>query len=94
MGTGAQDEGFKSDDSISVFEHNLRELLLGFQEDRVVGQLEQHQVTKRSERQKKPSTKWNENAGFVAKVPRFAKKKVTPGETLVGTSSKPLLIFY
>lgn len=50
MGTGAKDEGFKSDDSVSVFERNLRELLLGFQEDRVVGQLEQHQVTRRSER--------------------------------------------
>lgn len=79
LGTGSQDEGVESDDSVSESERNLRELMSGFQEDRVVGQLEHHHVTKCSERQKKPSSKRNKDAGLVAGFPRSTKKKVARG---------------
>lgn len=48
--------------------------------------------TRRSERKKIPSSKWNENAGFVAEPLRSTEKKLEQGDYVEGTPSKPLLI--
>lgn len=39
-----------------------------------------------------PSSKWNENAGFVAEPLRSTEKKLEQGDYVEGTPSKPLLI--
>lgn len=48
--------------------------------------------TRRSERPKKPSSRFTENAGFVAEPPKSSKKKNLKGDHLEGTKSLPLLI--
>lgn len=50
--------------------------------------------TRKSERQKKPSSRFNEEVGYLAEVPKSAKIKAVGGKGAKGTSSKPLLIFY
>lgn len=55
--------------------------------------LDQKMGTRLSERQKKPSTKCNEHAGFVAEPPRSVKKKSAREGTLEGMPSTLLLIF-
>lgn len=82
----------ESDDLASEFERNLRELLPGLQ-----GGLEasgQRQATglRKSERSKKPSSRFTEDAGYLTEPPKLTKKKGTVTEEVQGTSSKPLLI--
>lgn len=49
-------------------------------------------ATRRSERKKKPSSRWNEEAGFLPQPPRSVKKKGRSLSPPEGTSSNPLLI--
>lgn len=48
--------------------------------------------TRKSERSKKPSSSWNEEAGFVVEPPRSAKKKALRGDLPEGMPSNPLHI--
>lgn len=81
-----------SDDSVFEYERNLIELMQGLQEDSSsmhLGQLEQHNGTRHSERQKMRSSKWNDNAGFLAKPPRSTKRKLARGNTAVDMAKGP-----
>lgn len=83
----SSDSTYESDESISEFEKNLRDLLpdLPGGSDRALS-------TRRSERKKKPSSRFTEEAGYVAEPPRSTKKKAIRGDIGEGTSSKPCLI--
>lgn len=48
--------------------------------------------TRRSERPKKPPSRYNDDAGFLIEPPKSAKKKVAQGENSEGTTSIPLLM--
>lgn len=81
------EEVYASDDS----RRSLKELLPGLKG----GSSPTSEVPKgvrKSERQKKPSSRWNEEAGFWAEPPRSTKKKVLRDEPSEGTPSMPLLI--
>lgn len=67
----------ESDDSITKFERNLRELMLDLHRVTELNIMEQHKRTCRSERSKKPSSHFNEDASYIAKSPKFAKKKLS-----------------
>lgn len=49
-------------------------------------------VSRRSERQKKPSSRFNAEAGFIPEPPRSTKKKSLQKVASKGTPSTPLLI--
>lgn len=73
------------EDSESDFEVKVRRLLhSGQTEDPTQG-------TRRSERRKKPSSRWNEEAGFLPQPPRSSKKKGNSSTTPEGTIPNPLL---
>lgn len=57
-----------------------------------IGGAEPPKGSRRSERQKKPSSRFNEDAGFVPEPPRSSKKKVLHDEPTEGTSNKPFLL--
>lgn len=80
----------ESDDSITDFERNLRVLLPGFQG----GNTEQELAvgTRKSERPKKPSSRFTEDAGYLTEPPKSTKKKGTGGEKDKSNYSKPLFI--
>lgn len=75
-----------TDDSDTDFEIKIKRLLHSGQIEDVT------QNTRRSERMKKPSSRWNEEAGFISQPPRSAKKKGTSTSPPEGTSSNHLLI--
>lgn len=86
------DSNYESGDSISEFEMNLRVLLPnlhGRSESVTRGQT---RTTRKSEKKKKPSSRFNEEASFITEPPRSTKKKVMKGDDREGTSSKPCLI--
>lgn len=89
---GASNNDVDSEDSVSEFERNLRELLPNFQGSSSTGITEFPKGSRRSERHKKPSTRFNEDAGYLPEPPRSTKKKLAQDEALEGTQSKPLLI--
>lgn len=78
------------DDSVSKFERNLQEMLPGLQGSSSSGGNEPLKGCRRSERQKKPSSRFNSEAGFVPELPRSTKKKMVQEEATKGTFSKPL----
>lgn len=82
----------ESDDSFSEFKRNLRVLLPSLHSSSEGGPIENLQGTRKSKRHKKPSSRFNEETGFVAEPPRSTKKKGTSGESSKGTHVKPLLI--
>lgn len=98
-GTGSQSRvresptsSAKSEDSVPVFERKLRILLLDLPCTVEESTADQPKSTCRSERPKKPSSRFTADASFVAELPKSTKKKVTPrGDTAEGTS-KPLLL--
>lgn len=98
-GTGSQSmvkespsNSAESEDSVSVFERELRVLLPDLPCAAEEATAEQRIGTRRSERPKKPSSRFTEDAGFVAEPPKSTKKKMTPrGDTVEGTSN-PLLL--
>lgn len=85
-------DDFESNDSVCEFKSNLRKLLPGLQESSYVVRPGQVKGTRRSARQKKPPTKWNEDARFVAEPPRSVKKISVREGTSEGMPSTPLLI--
>lgn len=60
----------ESDESISEFERNLRVLLLDLHIGNESTEVDQPLGTRRSERAKKPSFHFTEDAGFVAVPPK------------------------
>lgn len=92
MVNDSQGETSEPDDSVDDFEHKLREILPSLQEDNSLASLEQPKGTRTSERKKKPSSKWNEDAGFLAELPKSTKIKAVRGGTGEGMPIKPLLI--
>lgn len=87
----SQDEDLDSDDSVTEFERHIRELMPSLKEDNDPVLLKQAKGTKKSERQKKPSTKWTKDAGFVAEPPKSIKKKLAQVGTVEGTFSNHCL---
>lgn len=81
-----------SDDSVSEFERNLRELMLGFQGNSQSGCRDPPKGSRRNERQKKPSLRFNKEAGFLPEPPRSTKKKLLQEWSTEGTISKPLFL--
>ncbi|XP_039138075.1 uncharacterized protein LOC120275526 [Dioscorea cayenensis subsp. rotundata] len=78
-----------SDDSVSEFARNLRELLPGLQVSSSAGGKEPPVGSRRSERQKKPSSRFNAEAGFIPEPPRSTKKKtVQEGVTEDGAKAR------
>lgn len=77
---------------MSEFEQNLRELLLDMHGETDSQVVEQSIGTRKSERQKKPLTRLNEEAGYLAEPPKSTKKKWTMSDYATGTSSKLLFI--
>lgn len=77
-GSGHDGESLDSqerEDSESDFEEKVKRLLQ-------TGQAEDpSQITRRSERRKFPSSRWNEEAGFLPQPPRSSKKKGTTSST-------------
>lgn len=88
-GTGAD-----SVDSASEFEKNLRVLLPDLQIGSSLGNYDPAKGSRRSKRQKKPSSRFNEEAGFIPEPPRSSKKKLTQDGNVEGVTSKPLLFSY
>lgn len=81
-----------SEDSVSEFERNLRELLPRLQESSSVGGKDPSLGSRRSERQKKLSSRFNTKVGFIPEQPRSTKKKTMQERVNEGTTPKPLLI--
>lgn len=81
-----------SDDSVTEFERNLRELLPDLKESSSSGGLATPRGSRGSERQKRPSTRFNEESGFVPEPPRSTKKKMPLEESTEGMISNPYLI--
>lgn len=79
-----------SDDSVSEFERNLHELMLRLKGSSSSRCLDQPKLSRRSERHKKLSSRFNEDEGFIPKLPRSSKKKQHQEENSEGTSSNPL----
>lgn len=72
LSQGAEDE---SDDSVTVFEWNLRELLPGFQGGTDSEAQEQAKGPRKSKRPKKPPSRFTEEAGYLTEPPKSTKKK-------------------
>lgn len=85
-------EEYASDESIYEFERSMKELLPGLKVGDSSPTKEVPKSLRKSERHKKPSSRWNEEAGFVAEPPRSTKKKVMSEDSSEGTLSKPLSI--
>lgn len=66
---------YDSDDTISEFEKNLRVLLPDLPAG---GEADHSHGTRRSERKKKPSLRFNEEAGYITETPKSSKKKGIP----------------
>lgn len=81
-----------SDNSISEFERNFWVLLPDLHDGTKLITSEQPQGTRRNRRPKKPSSRFNEDARFLAEPPKSAKKNVLKGDILEDTATKPLLI--
>lgn len=81
-----------TDDSESEFDKTIRLMLPGLCSGPSEDQQPLPPGARRSERQKKPSSRWNEDAGFVPEPPRSVKKKCTRDELREGTASKPLCL--
>lgn len=81
-----------SDESASKFERNFRELMLGFQSSSQSGHRDRPMGSRRSERQKKPTSRFNEEVGFIPERPRSTKKKILQEGSSKGIISKPLLL--
>lgn len=64
----------------------------GLQEENSLVPMEQPKGTRKSKRQKEPSSKWNDDSSFLVGPPKLSKKNVVRGGNGEGTSSKPLLI--
>lgn len=91
-GIMSSDGDDESDDSVTKFERNLKELLPGLQGGSPTGGKDPPKGSRRSERQKKPSSRFNTEAGFLPEPPRSSKKRAPSDGVNEGTSSKPLLI--
>lgn len=78
----------KSNESMSEFEKNLRDLLPDLPVGKNSYTSDQPKGIRRSGRPKKPLSRFDEEV----EPPKSFKKKVTSGEALEGTSLKPLLI--
>lgn len=87
-----QGVNFDSDDFVSAFERTIRKLFPGMDAESNLAHPETTSIAKRSELQKKQSSRWNEDDGFVAEPHRSTKKKSSYGDLVEGTSSKPLLL--
>lgn len=85
------DDDFELDDSMTEFEQNLRELMPGLRKESSSVHMEKPKGTRKSKRQKKPSSKWNEDDGFLAE-PLKSAKKIGTGRHREGISSKLLLV--
>ncbi|KAH7689328.1 Zinc finger CCHC-type protein [Dioscorea alata] len=83
---------YGTDESETDFEKSIRALLPGLDSENVQELPPANTGARRSERQRKPSSRWTEDAGFIPEPPRSAKKKDTRDELREGTSSNPLLI--
>lgn len=81
-----------SDNSVTEFERNIRKLLPCLHEESNTSKIGQSTGTKKSERQKKPSSRFNEEVGYLVEIPKSAKKKRAGGDGDKGTNAKPLLI--
>ncbi|KAH7690551.1 Zinc finger CCHC-type protein [Dioscorea alata] len=81
-----------SDDHASDFDRNLQALLTDFQGGQVASAVVPPSGTRRSDRPKKPPSRFNEDAGYLSDLPKSTKKKSTRMETPGGTPAKPLLI--
>ncbi|XP_039121679.1 uncharacterized protein LOC120258373 [Dioscorea cayenensis subsp. rotundata] len=75
--TEDRDDEFASDDSIYEFERSIKELLPGMKEGSSSPTNHAPKGVRKSDRPKKPSSRWTEEAGYVAEPPRSTKKKVT-----------------
>lgn len=73
---GSQGDDFDSDDSISAFEHNISDLLPSLKNEGVPTFPDNPTMECRSERQKKPSSCWNEVAGFVIEPPLLWQEEI------------------
>lgn len=82
----------ESDDSISEFEMNLRKLMPSLLGEPGESNTKESKGTRCSERMKKPYSRFNEEASFLAEPPKSTKKKIPQGESSEGTTSKLLLI--
>ncbi|XP_039139646.1 uncharacterized protein LOC120276971 [Dioscorea cayenensis subsp. rotundata] len=88
-----------SDDSSSDFEEKIRRMFLDSNSGKTTTEHTKHGKTpsegkRRSERQKKPSSRWTEEAGYLAQPPKSARKKGTGSNTLspeVPDKKKPRL---
>lgn len=89
---GLPEVDYESDESESEFEKSIRSMLPGLHSGPLEDQQPLPPGARRSERQKKPSSRWNEDAGFVLEPPRSIKKKCTHDELREGISSNPLLL--
>lgn len=67
---------YESDDSISEFERKLKVLLPDLHGGSEFAIREQSRSTRKSERKKKPSSHFNEEANFIIEPLRSSKKKV------------------
>lgn len=70
-----QDIDIDLNDSITEFKSNLRELMPNFQSGNEAVSVDNLQETRKNERQKKPSSRFNEEAGYLVKPLILAKKK-------------------
>lgn len=87
-----RDEEYESDEPIYEFERSIRELLPGLKEGESSPPTDVAKGVRKSERHKKPSSRWNEEAGFVAEPPRSTKMKVILEDPSEGAPSLPLAI--
>lgn len=71
------DSLYESDDSVSEFERNLRELMPNLLRGSKSVIAEQPRSTQRSESPKKHSSRFNEEAGYIVEPPKSTKKKVS-----------------
>lgn len=86
------DEEYGSDESITEFERSLKDMLPGLKVGNSTSVTGSALGTRKSERSKKPSTRWNEETGFVVEPPRSTKKRVSRDDSSEGMPPKPLLI--
>lgn len=85
-------EEFASDESSYEFERSIRELLPGLKEGESSLSTVVPKGVRKSERHKKPSSRWNKEAGFVPEPPRSTKKKGLCEDASAGTPSVPLAL--
>lgn len=68
------DQEFLADDFADV--NDIPEECDDFADPAIIASVVQHSEVRRSDRNKKPSTRWNEEAGFIQHPPRSSKKKI------------------